>query len=129
MNKKIIGGLLGGGVTIILGSFGGIEAKKKMDYDGQVRYFGGLRSQFNDAIPSINEGFKGYHIPKWEDIRVWKKHHERDNKADGKILKTWEEMRDYCYSFITRQKGGWDDCNPSAGWCNVCVIDKSWYQG
>ncbi|OAL10751.1 hypothetical protein A6V39_01670 [Candidatus Mycoplasma haematobovis] len=86
-------------------------------------------------MPKKGLGFDdNWRIPKWENIEVWKKLYSKEGgkkiniggwgTENTKILSGPEELRDVCYEMVTKES--LENCSSSSGWCESCLIDKSW---
>lgn len=129
MNKRLIGSLLAGGISITIATLGGLKIHDTVDWNNKVNYFGGINEQFQKQAPAE---LKGYYLPKWEDNTIWKKQY--DNLKHKGYGKNWEEkwpkqetFRDYCYENARKDvQASMQNCNSSYGWCEECVRASEW---
>ncbi|OAL09764.1 hypothetical protein A6V39_05365 [Candidatus Mycoplasma haematobovis] len=135
MKKKLISSLLGG-VTVAVATFGGVEAKKAIDYNGKFVHYKKIAENFKKVDFAQSEGEEWY-FPNFFDDEIWQyvyknkyavgnseddRRRERENFL--KRYPNWESFRNYCYDMA--QRTNYNGCDASNGWCIECARKSSW---
>ncbi|OAL09734.1 hypothetical protein A6V39_05425 [Candidatus Mycoplasma haematobovis] len=132
INKKLIGGLLGGGVAITVASFGGLKINDRVAWNKKIARYSKIPSGFwrSGLTKSSDEG--NWYLPNYLDDVAWKHWHEVKDSGEGegekrknflKEYPNWESFRNYCYA---KAESGYEECSDSKGWCMECARNDGW---
>lgn len=131
LNRRNVGALMGGGITITLATIGGLKIQDTIDWNNKVSYFEKVSAKFASKSKEYFSGEDDWYLPKWENKIAWEKKYlteliesnGKENKHFKEKHPTSEKFRDFCFEQAQKE----NECNAGTGsWCSYCARKRTW---